>query len=58
MLAVYRELKNVILVDEAVDLVETDAAMPTRFVGAQDRQFVPGVAGPVLDPSRQPFQEP
>jgi len=60
-LAVYRELKNVILVDEDVDLFDTDDvmwAMQTRFVGDLDTLFVPGVAGHVLDPSQQPFYDP
>lgn len=56
-LAVYRELKNVILVDEDVDLFDTDDvlwAMQTRYVGDLDTTFVPGVTGHVLDPSQQP----
>ena len=60
-LAVYRELKNVILVDEDVDLFDTDDvlwAMQTRYVGDLDTLFVPGVAGHVLDPSQQPFYDP
>ncbi|MGK3142298.1 UbiD family decarboxylase [Pantoea sp. C2G6] len=60
-LAVYRELKNVILVDEDVDLFDTNDvmwAMQTRFVGDLDTLFVPGVAGHVLDPSQQPFYDP
>ncbi len=60
-LAVYRELKNVILVDEDVDLFDTDDvlwAMQTRYVGDLDTVFVPGVAGHVLDPSQQPFYDP
>lgn len=60
-LAVYRELKNVILVDEDVDLFDTDDvmwAMQTRFVGDLDTIFVPGVAGHVLDPTQQSFYDP
>ncbi|WP_409076507.1 UbiD family decarboxylase (plasmid) [Pantoea sp. C3] len=60
-LAVYRELKNVILVDEDVDLFDTDDvlwAMQTRYVGDLDTLFVPGIAGHVLDPSQQPFYDP
>ena len=60
-LAVYRELKNVILVDEDVDLFDTDDvlwAMQTRYVGDLDTLFVPGVAGHVLDPTQQPFYDP
>ncbi|MBS0969539.1 3,4-dihydroxybenzoate decarboxylase [Chimaeribacter arupi] len=60
-LAVYRELKNVILVDEDVDLFDTDDvlwAMQTRFSGDMDAIFVPGVAGHVLDPSQTPQYDP
>lgn len=60
-LAVYRELKNVIIVDEDVDLFDTDDvlwAMQTRYVGDLDTVFVPGVAGHVLDPTQQPFYDP
>jgi 4-hydroxy-3-polyprenylbenzoate decarboxylase len=59
-LAVYRELKNVILVDEDVDIFDSDDvlwAMQTRYVGDLDTLFVPGVAGHVLDPSQQPFYD-
>ena len=57
-LAVYRELKNVILVDEDVDLFDTDDvlwAMQTRYQGDLDTIFVPGVTGHVLDPSQSPL---
>ena len=50
-LAVYRELKNVILVDEDVDLFDTNDvlwAMQTRYSGDLDTIFVPGVSGHVL----------
>lgn len=60
-LAVYRELKNVILVDEDVDLFDTNDvlwAMQTRFSGDLDTIFVPGVAGHVLDPSQTPDYDP
>ncbi|WP_434126543.1 UbiD family decarboxylase [Klebsiella quasipneumoniae] len=60
-LAVYRELKNVILVDEDVDLFDSDDilwAMQTRFSGDLDTIFVPGVAGHVLDPSQSPLYDP
>lgn len=60
-LAVYRELKNVILVDEDVDLFDTNDvlwAMQTRFSGDLDTIFVPGVAGHVLDPSQSPLYDP
>lgn len=60
-LAVYRELKNVILVDEDVDLFDSDDvlwAMQTRFQGDLDTLFVPGVTGHVLDPSQTPQYNP
>ncbi|WBQ17607.1 UbiD family decarboxylase [Sphingobium yanoikuyae] len=60
-LAVYRELKNVILVDEDVDLFDSDDvlwAMQTRYSGDMDTICVPGVAGHVLDPSQTPFYDP
>ncbi|WP_345830448.1 UbiD family decarboxylase (plasmid) [Pantoea sp. BRR-3P] len=60
-LSVYRELKNVILVDEDVDIFDTDDvmwALQTRYVGDIDTLFVPGVAGHVLDPTQQPFYDP
>ncbi|WP_213881112.1 UbiD family decarboxylase [Pseudomonas sp. dw_358] len=60
-LAVYRELKNVILVDEDVDLFDTNDvlwAMQTRFVGDLDTTFLPGVTGHVLDPSQTPEYDP
>lgn len=60
-LAVYRELKNVIIVDEDVDLFDTDDvlwAMQTRYSGDLDTTFVPGVAGHVLDPSQTPEYDP
>lgn len=56
-LAVYRELKNVIIVDEDVDLFDTDDvlwAMQTRYQGNVDTQFITGVGGHVLDPSQSP----
>ncbi|MEW5290348.1 UbiD family decarboxylase [Erwinia papayae] len=60
-LAVYRELKNVILVDEDVDLFDSDDvlwAMQTRYQGDMDTIFVPGVTGHVLDPSQSPRYNP
>ncbi len=59
-LAVYRELKNVIIVDEDVDLFDTNDvlwAMQTRYSGDLDTIFVPGVAGHVLDPSQSPLYD-
>ena len=60
-LAVYRELKNVILVDEDVDLFDTDDvlwAMQTRHQGDIDTMFLQGVTGHVLDPSQTPEYNP
>jgi 4-hydroxy-3-polyprenylbenzoate decarboxylase len=60
-LAVYRELKNVIIVDGDVDLFDTNDvlwAMQTRYSGDLDTIFVPGVAGHVLDPSQTPLYDP
>ncbi|TKD34959.1 UbiD family decarboxylase [Azotobacter chroococcum] len=60
-LAVYRELKNVILVDEDVDPFDSDDvlwAMQTRYQGDVDTIFVPGVPGHVLDPSQVPEYSP
>ena len=60
-LAVYRELKNVFLVDEDVDLFDSDDvlwAMQTRFSGDLDTIFIPGIAGHVLDPSQTPLYDP
>ncbi len=60
-LGVYRELKNIILVDEDVDLFDTDDvlwAMQTRFSGDMDTIFLPGVTGHVLDPSQTPEYDP
>ncbi|MFV0436003.1 MAG: UbiD family decarboxylase [Desulfopila sp.] len=60
-LSVYRELKNVILVDEDVDLFDTDDvlwAMQTRFCGDLDTIFVPGIGGHVLDPSQSTLYDP
>ena len=56
-LAVYRELKNVILVDEDVDPFDSNDvlwAMQTRFEGDASTIFIPGVAGHILDPSQMP----
>lgn len=60
-LGVYSELKHVILVDEDVDLYDTDDvlwAMNTRFQGNRDLITIPGVAGHVLDPSQTPEYDP
>ena len=60
-LAVYRELKNIILVDDDVDLFDTNDvlwAMQTRYLGDLDTIFLPGVAGHVLDPSQTAAYDP
>lgn len=60
-LAVYRELKNVILVDEDVDLFDSDDvlwAMQTRYQGNMDTIFLPQLTGHVLDPSQSPLYDP
>ncbi|WP_175804728.1 UbiD family decarboxylase [Burkholderia ambifaria] len=60
-LAVYRELKNVILVDEDVDLFDTNDvlwAMQTRYQGDIDTMFLQNVTGHVLDPSQTPEYNP
>lgn len=56
-LATYRELKHVILVDEDVDLFDTDDvlwAMQSRFQSDIDTIQIPGVSGHILDPSQTP----
>lgn len=56
-LSVYSELKNVIVVDEDVDIFDTNDvlwAMTTRFQGDKSTIFIPGVIGHVLDPSQDP----
>jgi len=60
-LTAYRELKNVILVDEDVDLFDTDDvlwAMQTRYQGDIDTMFLQGLMGHVLDPSQNPNYNP
>lgn len=60
-LGVYRELKNVILVDTDVDPFDTDDvlwAMTTRMQGDHDIIVIPAVAGHVLDPSQTPGYDP
>ncbi|GAA3595686.1 UbiD family decarboxylase [Nonomuraea rosea] len=57
----YTELKNVILVDEDVDIFDTNDvlwAMQTRMQGNLDVIAIPGVAGHVLDPSQTPEYDP
>ena len=53
----FPELKHVILVDEDVDIFDTDDvlwAMNTRFQGDQDIVAIPGVRCHPLDPSSSP----
>ncbi|MBK4765402.1 MAG: UbiD family decarboxylase, partial (plasmid) [Pantoea sp. Brub] len=55
-LAIYRELKNIILVDEDVDLFDTNDvlwAMQTRYSSDIDTLCIPGIAGHVLDFSQK-----
>ncbi|MGB9610821.1 MAG: UbiD family decarboxylase, partial [Bryobacteraceae bacterium] len=55
--AAFGELKHVILVDEDVDLFNTDEvlwAMTTRYQGDVSTVFVPGVRCHPLDPSQTP----
>lgn len=54
-LSVYSELKHVILVDEDVDIFDSNDvlwAMTTRYQGDRSTIFIPGVIGHVLDPSQ------
>jgi 4-hydroxy-3-polyprenylbenzoate decarboxylase len=60
-LAAYRELKNIILVDEDVDPFDTDDvlwAMQSRYQGDLDTIYIPGVGGHILDPSQTPMYNP
>ncbi len=53
----FSELKHVILVDEDVDIYDTDDvlwAMTTRFQGDVSTVFIPGVRCHPLDPSQSP----
>lgn len=57
----FPELKNVILVDEDVDIFDTDDvlwAMQTRFQGDVDIVTIPGVRCHPLDPSQTPEYSP
>jgi 4-hydroxy-3-polyprenylbenzoate decarboxylase len=54
-LAAYSELKHIIIVDEDVDIFDTNDvlwAMTTRYQGNMSTIFIPGVIGHVLDPSQ------
>jgi 4-hydroxy-3-polyprenylbenzoate decarboxylase len=56
-LAVFSELKHVIIVDEDVDIFNPNEvlwAMTTRYQGDIDTIFIPRVIGHVLDPSQSP----
>jgi 4-hydroxy-3-polyprenylbenzoate decarboxylase len=60
-LAAYHELKNVILVDDDVDIFDTNDvlwAMTTRYQGDRSTIFIPGVIGHPLDPSQTPELNP
>jgi 4-hydroxy-3-polyprenylbenzoate decarboxylase len=55
--AAFPELKHVILVDEDVDLFDTNDvlwAMTTRYQGDRSTVFIPGVRCHPLDPSQSP----
>ncbi|WP_058910928.1 UbiD family decarboxylase [Entomohabitans teleogrylli] len=57
----FSELKNVILVDEDVDIFDSDDvlwAMQTRYQGDVDTVFIPGVRCHPLDPSQMPEYSP
>jgi 4-hydroxy-3-polyprenylbenzoate decarboxylase len=59
--AAYTELKNVIVVDEDVDIFDTDDvlfALNTRFQGDVDIINIPGVRCHPLDPSQEPGMSP
>lgn len=56
-LATYSELKNFVLVNDDVDVFDSDDvlwAMTTRMIGDTDIITIPGVLGHVLDPTQQP----
>jgi 4-hydroxy-3-polyprenylbenzoate decarboxylase len=60
-LAAYHELKNVMVVDEDVDIFDTNDvlwAMTTRCQGPRSTIFIPGVIGHPLDPSQDPAFSP
>ncbi|NUU66851.1 UbiD family decarboxylase [Enterobacteriaceae bacterium BIT-l23] len=57
----FPELKHVILVDEDVDIFDSDDvmwAMQTRYQGDVDTVFIPGVRCHPLDPSQDPKYSP
>jgi UbiD family decarboxylase len=58
---IYSEMKNIILIDEDVDIFDTNDvlwAMMTRFQGNRDLIAIPGVSCHVLDPSQTPEYDP
>ncbi|EMJ6427363.1 UbiD family decarboxylase [Enterobacter hormaechei] len=60
-LATYSELKNIILVDEDVDIFDSDDilwAMTTRMQGDVSITHLPGIRGHQLDPSQAPDYSP
>ncbi|MDR6360281.1 UbiD family decarboxylase [Klebsiella sp. SORGH_AS 1173] len=60
-LATYSELKNIILVDEDVDIFDSDDilwAMTTRMQGDVSITTIPGIRGHQLDPSQTPAYSP
>ena len=60
-LGTFGELKNLILVNEDVDIFDTDDvlwAMTTRMQGDRDIITISGVSGHVLDPSQGPEYDP
>lgn len=57
----FSELKHVFLVDEDVDIFDTNDvlwAMTTRYQGNVDTVFLPDVRGHVLDPTQSPAYNP
>ncbi|MCM8710310.1 UbiD family decarboxylase [Clostridium sp. SYSU_GA19001] len=59
--AAFPELKHVILVDEDVDIFDSDDvlwALNTRYQGDVDTVFIPGVRCHPLDPSQSPEYSP
>jgi 4-hydroxy-3-polyprenylbenzoate decarboxylase len=55
--AAFPELKHVILVDEDVNIFDSNDvlwAMTVRYQGDADTVFIPGLRGAALDPSRAP----
>ncbi|MXP68000.1 UbiD family decarboxylase [Pantoea sp. Aalb] len=59
--AIYRELKNIIIVDEDVDIFDTNDvmwAMQTRYQSNIDTIFLPNITGHILDPSQSPDYNP